>query len=270
MNDAQAVEQLWSQVFGVTTPIGETTKVSLPGAAGAAAATGAAKNGRVEGTLSLHETSLARHSLQTRAIALNLAGVGLLRPPPEGGLTTIEFGAAADATLSETVRVEVPERAQSRLRQILIDRDASSAHSTHDHVDPVDTGHLDGPKSGVVRRERFTIDIAELDLPAVVGPVAPKDIVVGMAKHLCGAACDMALREILSVAEIHSGQLGVAIVSCCYGGCKWNSCCKATQNFFDSHGVDVGRFRLICNAASNMATICHRITAAATAAASAG
>ena len=265
MGDAHAalvVETLWSEVFGPATRIRETIEESVPHISDAPDA------GEVDTTApSCNESSWARHAVQTRAIALRVAAGGLLDTPRAGILTTIEFGAAADATLSEQVRIAAG--AQVSTRQILIDRDATNA-STHGRapsdVDEGVTGADEG-RGGSWGRERLTSDIAELDLPAVIGATASTDVVAGIAKHLCGPAFDAALRAMVSVAATHRGQLGVAMVGCCYGGCDWNSCCRATQGFFSSHGVGEDSFQTVCKAAGSMATILRRMTAAAAAAA---
>ena len=103
MGDAHAslvVETLWSEVFGPATRIRETIEESVPHILDAPDA------GEVDTTApSCNESSWARHAVQTRAIALRVAAGGLLDTPRAGVLTTIEFGAAADATLSEQVRI---------------------------------------------------------------------------------------------------------------------------------------------------------------------
>eukprot|EP01043_Picozoa_sp_COSAG02_P003154 COSAG02_NODE_75_length_41389_cov_106.665762_28_plen_398_part_00 len=253
------VEKLWSRVFGSTTQVHETVE--------AGSSTGAEVDDANLNGAAFNGDSWTRHSLQTRAIALNLAAAGLLKPQPtsEGVLSTVEFGAAVDATLSEQVRTVAGPRVP--LRQILVDRDAVSAR-TYGDAGPAGHERLGDANSCCKPCERLTIDIAELDLPAVLGTAGSADVVVGMAKHLCGPAYDAALRVMLSVAETHPGQLGVAMVGCCYGACDWKSCCGSTQDFFTSHGVDEAGFQLICKTAGNLAAILHRIAAAATTAAS--
>ena len=263
MDDAHAalfVETLWSEVFGPATCIRETNEESLH-------ILSAVDDQEVDAKAPpCNQSSWGRHSVQTRAIAQHVAAGGLLDTPKAGVLTTIEFGAAADATLSEEVRIAAG--AQVPTRQILIDRDATSA-SAHGHAPFTDDEGVTGANETCSRRrERVTSDIAELDLPAVVGTTASEDVLVGIAKHLCGPAFDAALRAMVAVAATHRGQLGVAMVGCCYGGCDWNRCCGATQDFFSSHGVDEDKFRTVCKAAGSMTTILRRITAAAAAASS--
>ena len=265
MDDSHAaVDRLWSQVLGPTTHIRETIErpsadSNLSAAPKAAQARADDPNGSYDGS------SWARHSLQTRAIALSLAAAGLLALPPTkpaGVLTTVEFGAACEATLSEQVRAVAGP--QVPMRQVLVDRDAIS--SAHMDARVADHERL-GDNSDREPYDRLTVEIAELDLRAVLGAARPADVVVGMAKHLCGPGCDAALAAMISVSETHPGQLGVAVVGCCYGGCDWNSCGRTTRDFFASHGLDEAGYKLICKAAGNMAAILHRITAAATGAA---
>eukprot|EP01043_Picozoa_sp_COSAG02_P063995 COSAG02_NODE_9227_length_2283_cov_2.083333_1_plen_419_part_00 len=270
-----AVDRLWSQVFGPTTRICETIErrpsadSNLSLATTSAYAYGEVVDvpGKCGGGSTYDGSSWARHSLQTRAIALALARAGLLAPQPTntkaaGVLTTVEFGAACEATLSEQVRTVAGP--QVPMRQVLVDRIAIG--SAHRYAGAA--GHeRRGGNSDSESCERLTVEIAELDLPAALGATRPADVVVGMAKHLCGPGCDAALAAMISVSEIHPGQLGVAVVGCCYGSCDWKSCCRTTQDFFVSHGLDEAGFQLICKAAGNMAVILHRITAAATEAA---
>ena len=289
------VERLWSEVFGASTRVGAT-------------ASGPAPPADLQGggsCCSWVGDGWARHSLQTRAIALSLARAGLLRPPAAGLLTTVEFG-AADAELSKQVAdatagaVAVAGGAGGagaggaggsgggaepvHLRQILVDRvpGPCSGAAFDEYAASTGTGACsDGPST---EPERLTIDIADLDLPSVLGvAAAPGGTVIGMAKHLCGAGTDLAVRAMLSVAEAHPTaelSVGVAIVGCCHELCEWRSCSQASQEFFASHGImpedqrdgggsgGGGGFQLLCEAAGSTAAIYRQITAAAAAAAS--
>ena len=292
------VERLWSEVFGASTRVGAT-------------ASGPAPPADLQGggsCCSWVGDGWARHSLQTRAIALSLARAGLLRPPAAGLLTTVEFG-AADAELSKQVADATAGAGAVaggaggaggagaggaggsgggaepvHLRQILVDRvpGPCSGAAFDEYAASTGTGACsDGPST---EPERLTIDIADLDLPSVLGvAAAPGGTVIGMAKHLCGAGTDLAVRAMLSVAEAHPTaelSVGVAIVGCCHELCEWRSCSQASQEFFASHGImpedqrdgggsgGGGGFQLLCEAAGSTAAIYRQITAAAAAAAS--
>merc|ERR1711892_101520 len=84
--------------------------------------------------------------------------------------------------------------------------------------------------------ERVKIDIADFDINAVT---ADKPI-VGIAKHLCGAATDLSIRGIGRANRLH----GLAIVTCCHHRCSWST--FHSRNFLPEWARDQRHFRIVC------------------------
>ena len=110
---------------------------------------------------------------------------------------------------------------------------------------------------------RLLMDIGDLDLSRV-DAVRGRGI-VGVAKHLCGAATDLALRclvhthhrgakvsgcgshegsEVSDVARVH----GMAIALCCHHRCSWAE--LAGQEFLEQLGFTAEEFHLISHMTS--------------------
>ena len=71
--------------------------------------------------------------------------------------------------------------------------------------------------------------------------------IIGLSKHLCGAATDLTLRCILRNQE-EPKTSGVFIALCCHHRCEWNS--FVGKNFFYNHGLNKKDFLLITKLAS--------------------
>jgi tRNA:m4X modification enzyme len=65
--------------------------------------------------------------------------------------------------------------------------------------------------------ERVRGDLADVDL-ARVGTLKGRTC-VGVAKHLCGSATDLALNAFVALSEAR----GVAVATCCHHRCEWSS-----------------------------------------------
>ena len=198
------------------------------------------------------------------AIALSLARAGLLRPSASG-LTSIEFGCGVAADLSEHVRRLTAEAGGTELRQLLVDRKPEPGSAAR-HQRVAAAGDAIEPE-GVF--ERLTVDIGDLDLPAVLrsadGTASP---VIGMAKHLCGEGTDLALQAMASVVAGRDRSVSVALMGCCHGTCRWNS--YANREFFSNHATTIDgeqTFECICAVAGTSSVVYREVTAAATAAA---
>ncbi|MPC99272.1 tRNA:m(4)X modification enzyme TRM13 [Portunus trituberculatus] len=70
--------------------------------------------------------------------------------------------------------------------------------------------------------KRFRVDIQHLSLEGVEGSEDYQHI-VGLGKHLCGSASDLALRCLCQ----HPGMqvVGVVLALCCHHRCVWDSYC---------------------------------------------
>ncbi|XP_012697417.2 tRNA:m(4)X modification enzyme TRM13 homolog isoform X2 [Clupea harengus] len=103
--------------------------------------------------------------------------------------------------------------------------------------------------------ERLQVDIQHLDLSKVSLLQEQRLPVVGVGKHLCGAATDLALRCLLERAEPvgHGDQLpskrvkadtlevcGVAVALCCHHRCDWRH--YVGREFFQERGLGAAEF----------------------------
>ena len=80
--------------------------------------------------------------------------------------------------------------------------------------------------------------------------------IVGVGKHVCGAATDLALRCLVpaqpnAVPGSEVGTAGIAIALCCYHVCSWEAYCN--QEWVCQQGMDAGDFAQIVR----MASWCH-------------
>lgn len=96
------------------------------------------------------------------------------------------------------------------------------------------------------------MDIGDLELSGV-GVVRGCGL-VGVGKHLCGAATDMALRSIVSAMQggmaggcgpnVH----GIAIALCCHHACSWEE--LAGRDFLSHLGFSAHHFHLLSHMTS--------------------
>lgn len=88
---------------------------------------------------------------------------------------------------------------------------------------------------------RMRADIADLDLKAVEG-VKGKDQIVGISKHLCGAATDLAIRCMARVRN-EEQQQALVIAVCCHHRCTWQSFVGKTE--FRKHNLTAKDFQFV-------------------------
>lgn len=101
------------------------------------------------------------------------------------------------------------------------------------------------------------IDIADLDLGGV-DVISRVCGLVGVAKHLCGAATDLALRCLLDTVpksstsdtktQTTSKLLGVAMAMCCHHRCTWSA--LVGKGFLEECGFLPEEFPLLCQLTS--------------------
>ncbi|XP_028258973.1 tRNA:m(4)X modification enzyme TRM13 homolog [Parambassis ranga] len=203
--------------------------------------------------------SAHKHLKQQSSILGHLKEQGLLG----GGRTFVEFGAGRGKLshwihealkTCEDVQVLLVERCSTRFK--------------------VDGKHQD---SGV-QFERVQVDIQHLNLSQVPLLRQKKLPLVGVGKHLCGAATDLALRCLLKTPEeteppekrlkssdlstmrpsnhpesaaLGSGPgpvLGLAVALCCHHRCEWRH--YVGQQFFLQRGLGAAEFSAFCRMSS--------------------
>uniref|UniRef100_A0A087XSH1 tRNA:m(4)X modification enzyme TRM13 n=1 Tax=Poecilia formosa TaxID=48698 RepID=A0A087XSH1_POEFO len=192
--------------------------------------------------------SAHKHLKQQASLLGHLQELGLL----SRGRCFVEFGAGR-GKLSHWIHraLQNPED----LQLLLVER-----CSTRFKVDGKHQGSADP-------FERLRVDIQHLDLSKV--PVLREKALplVGVGKHLCGAATDLALRCLLDTAgarpdtqplpkrlrgpEPGSGTgpvLGLAVALCCHHRCEWRH--YVGQQFFLQRGLGPTEFSAFCRMSS--------------------
>jgi len=148
--------------------------------------------------------SVLKHLIQNSSLIGHLDKSSLL----ENGNTFVEFGSGR-GQLTYWITKAVQDH--STCQFILVDK-ASHRHKFDNRLKDEDLDLV-----------RLRIDIQDLSL----GNVAPqitqqKENIVGVSKHLCGAATDLALRCLTqTLSGVESDLGGVLIALCCHHRCDW-------------------------------------------------
>lgn len=86
----------------------------------------------------------------------------------------------------------------------------------------------------VIRRTRM--DIEHLDMDAFVADIAPQRV-VGISKHLCGAATDLTLKLLLNSSLLEKKTFsGLLIAMCCRHVCDYKQLMPESRAFLATHG----------------------------------
>lgn len=175
----------------------------------------------------------ARHIPQLASLVGHLRNLQILPPirnqsttrPIESVLvpvTFLEMGAGRGMLGLTAAGVAAANNISTQL--VMVER--TGARSKADKVfrnNSVDKEDADSYlKLDAVKWSRIDCDLAHVDLPTVLGegssPSEEKKRIVVIAKHLCGAGTDLALKSLESIKEkIHSCLLA----TCCHGLCDW-------------------------------------------------
>ncbi|XP_019711416.1 tRNA:m(4)X modification enzyme TRM13 homolog isoform X3 [Hippocampus comes] len=192
--------------------------------------------------------SARKHLKQQASILGHLEALGLLRR----GRCFVEFGAGR-GKLSHWIHRALEGHPPERLQMLLVERS-----STRFKVDGKHRG-------GDVEFARLHIDIQHLDLTKV--PLLERRLpLVGVGKHLCGAATDLALRCLfrsrptpgreagrppkrLKAEAAHPGGVaGLALALCCHHRCEWRH--YVGRRFFSDLGLGPAEFSAFCRMSS--------------------
>ncbi|XP_041862012.1 tRNA:m(4)X modification enzyme TRM13 homolog [Melanotaenia boesemani] len=209
--------------------------------------------------------SAHKHLKQQSSILGHLEELDLLRR----GRCFVEFGAGRGKLshwIYEALKTCRDQEFCEDLQLLLVER-----CSTRFKVDGKHQG-------GVVRFERLQVDIQHLDLSKARPQHNHNLPVVGVGKHLCGAATDLALRCLLGRSgpetepptkrfkqsepgpgtdpeplALHPGPssglvLGLAVALCCHHRCEWRH--YVGQQFFLQRGLGPVEFSAFCRMSS--------------------
>lgn len=172
-----------------------------------------------------------KHLVQTSAILGHLRELGFL----EEATSFVEFG-AGKGHLSYWLAQVIKRQRGSNV--VLVDR-ASHRHKQDNKVEERNVVH------------RIRADIADLDLRKLDVCTAAKHI-VGVSKHLCGAATDLAIRCLLNdkkdkerneTNEVAPRTKGLVIALCCHHRCLWRP--FVGKALLLEHGIGREEFAII-------------------------
>lgn len=154
--------------------------------------------------------SVMKHHVQNSSLLAHLTGASLI----SDNTTFVEFGSGR-AALSYWLGKALDNPGTCDM--VLVDR-ASPRHKLDTRLKH-ETGEKEAAGVGVTR---LRVDIGDLDLgrALVTSDNGPRGV-VGVSKHLCGAATDLSLR---CLSTLPSDRLrGLMIALCCHHRCDWSS-----------------------------------------------
>lgn len=156
------------------------------------------------------------------------------------GSCFVEFGAGKGQLMYWIVQC-VPEKEKCSF--ILVDRSAQRHKSDNKF------------KGTHVQIERIRMDIQHLYLGKLNSIKQNLNNVIGVSKHLCGCATDLALRCLTNTLkmeeggnETHCRALGFVMALCCHHRCTWSS--YIGKEFMKSRNISELEFKLMCCVAS--------------------
>jgi len=169
-----------------------------------------------------------KHLIQNASLLGHLKASGLL----DLGNMFIEFGSGR-GQLTYWLTKAVPD--PSTCEFVLVDR-ASQRHKFDNRLKDTEQ----------IKLLRLRADISDLSLSHVQSQL-PEKKVVGISKHLCGAATDLSIRCLTkTLDETELGGLIIAL--CCHHRCDWTS--YVGKKFLIEQGYTEEYFPLLCSLSS--------------------
>lgn len=203
---------------------------------------------RIYENLPICSTNIAEHEIMVKVLeeesGMNarkhlIQNSSLLKNMEENGLfgdnfTFVEFGAGR-GLLSYWINHAISDKKNCSL--VLIDR-ASTRHKS------------DNKLKGVSDFEilRIRSDIADIDLSKMELLQNSQNKIVGVSKHLCGIATDLALRCIVNAKLKGLNIYGIVMAFCCHHRCSWKS--FVGKDFIQAVGFDPNHFQALCSVSS--------------------
>lgn len=169
-----------------------------------------------------------KHLKQTSSIIGLLKEYNLMQPSS----LYIEFGAGR-GQLSYWLALATETDNESK---ILIIEKASPKHKQDNKI---------SKNSNKIKRIRADISDLMLDKLQMVSESGQ---IVGVTKHLCGAATDLALRCLVNTQEYNTKIKGGVFTFCCHHRCRWMP--YSGKMFFQENGLNINDFIIMCGMAS--------------------
>ncbi|RZC39402.1 tRNA:m(4)X modification enzyme TRM13 -like, partial [Asbolus verrucosus] len=166
-----------------------------------------------------------KHLKQASAILGLLVEYDLIKP----NICYVEFGAGR-GHLSYWLA-----QAAEEASFLLVER-SSPKHKRDNKLDKTDD-----------KVQRIRADIADLILDKVEA-ISRSDFIVGVTKHLCGDATDLALRCLSNVSQQQTKVLGCIMTFCCHHRCRWAS--YTGKDFFEGVDLTKNDFDMMCGMTS--------------------
>ena len=160
-----------------------------------------------------NERERERQRLQGRAIAEQLAALDLLGH----GHCLVELG-AGNGELSLAIAEAYPEEVRSDAL-ILLDRASKPKGKSKGGRLAADPRLAEA--FGSMHRVKLSLEDVQLD--GLRDAFAPGRRTVVVAKHLCGAASDYALRALAAACAAAHPPLGIVLGTCCHHRCAWEA-----------------------------------------------
>jgi len=156
-----------------------------------------------------------RHLVQTSSILGIMKDEGFLTPKT----SFIEYGAGKAAL---TFWLATAIKSLEDVKVLVVDR-ASHRHKKDNQIRDPDL------------IERIRADIGDLDLKGLE-MLKKCDSIVGVSKHLCGAATDLTLRCMVQGNEQNLKSTGFLICVCCHHRCTWST--FVGKDWLIANGID--------------------------------
>jgi len=176
--------------------------------------------------------SVLKHLIQNSSLLGQLSKSRLL----ENGNTYVEFGSGR-GQLTYWLTKAVPDA--STCQFLLVDK-ASHRHKFDNRLKEVED----------LEMVRLRVDIADLALARVSPHIShQKENIVGVSKHLCGAATDLSIRCLVgTLDEVESELGGLLIALCCHHRCDWGP--YVGKKFLTEQGFTESDFQLLSSITS--------------------
>ncbi|KFM76015.1 tRNA guanosine-2'-O-methyltransferase TRM13-like protein, partial [Stegodyphus mimosarum] len=177
-----------------------------------------------------------KHMKQQASLLALLENFNLLAD----GTCFLEFGAGKGQLMYWIIKC-VPDSQKAAF--ILVDKSAQR-HKSDNKFKGCDL---------LIRRIR--IDIQHLHIGKIENIAEKLNKVVGVSKHLCGAATDLALNCLMATLEVEQNEeklkhkaLGMVMALCCHHRCTWST--YIGKEFMKEHGISERDFKIMCCIAS--------------------